>query len=224
MNSKRRYEKSQLLIVRDDNRSRFTQLHDLAHEFSGNEVLVINQSATLPSSFEAIHGPSDRPIEIRLASYQGPKSTGLDNWLAVAFGAGSWRTPTEKRKCPPRLEPGQDLEFGDGLSAEVISVDPLFNQLLGIRFKSDSLERRLYQHGRPIQYAHLKQPLEVWDQQNLFSGLPISVEPPSAAFNFTWRQIFDFQKMGVEIIPILHGAGLSSTRSVELDQRLPLPE
>ena len=64
----------------------------------------------------------------------------------------------------------------------------------------------------------------MWDQQTIFSGPPISVEPPSASFPLTWELMLSLRKKGVKIADILHGAGISSTGSVALDQLLPLTE
>lgn len=219
-NSKRRFEHTKLLVIGEGHESRIGNLGDIVREFDGSEVLVVNRSGTLPASFHGRHVSSGKMIEIRLASYQGE----LHSWLAVTFGEGSWKVPTENRKQPPQLEPRQVIEIGHDLQAVVESVDVEFNRLIRIRFESESLVQRLYQYGRPIQYSYLEEDLEVWDQQTLFAGPPISVEPPSAGLNFSWRQIFELQKKGVEVVPIRHGAGLSSTGSELLDQKLPLAE
>ena len=66
--------------------------------------------------------------------------------------------------------------------------------------------------------------MEIWDQQTLFSGPPISAEPPSASFQFTWNLVFELQKKGVRLAHLLHSAGISSTGDPQLDRLLPLPE
>ena len=194
--------------------------------FEPGDLLVINRSATLPSSFRGIIRRISETIEIRLAAFQGPNSRDLRRWKAVSFGAGTWKTPTEKRGRAPILFVGDEIRFGDDLSAKIISVES--ERLLTIEFNSpnspDSIVHALYRHGRPIQYSYLEDGLETWDQQTLFAGPPVSVEPPSAGFPFNWDLILRLRAKGVEIGTLLHSAGLSSTGSIELDTMLPLAE
>lgn len=130
--------------------------------------------------------------------------------------------PTEQRGPPPHLQAGDRVVIGQELYADIVSCR--FSRLLEVRFVSPHLEQNLYQHGKPIQYSYLTEELAVWDQQTIFSGPPISVEPPSASFPLTWELILALKKKNIQIAGILHGAGISSTGSVELDQMLPLTE
>jgi len=79
------------------------------------DLLVLNDAATLPASLSG--SANGAPLELRLMD----ENAGL--WRAVAFGAGSWRTPTERRLPPPALAPGARLTFGN-LSATVEAVLP----------------------------------------------------------------------------------------------------
>ncbi len=208
--------------------ARFEQLRDF---LECGDLIVVNRSGTLPSSFFGTIERSGETVELRLAAFQGPnrmppESMALDlsGWLAVAFGSGTWELPTEKRGVPPVLKTGDRIRFGDDLGASVEEVDALTHRLLRIRFESKRLEQSLYRHGRPIQYSYLKEQLHVWDQQTLFSGPPISVEPPSAAFALTWDHALALQDSGIGVVSILHGAGISATGEDALDRRLPLAE
>jgi S-adenosylmethionine:tRNA ribosyltransferase-isomerase len=93
-----------------------------------------------------------------------------------------------------------------------------------VRFDSPHLVESLYAAGSPIQYSYLEEELKVWDQQTLFSSFPISVEPASASFPFTWQTLFKLQERGVHIGSLLHGAGISSTGDSEFDKVFPLDE
>ena len=185
---------------------------------------MVNRSGTLPSSFKGyVHG-TDEAIEIRLAAFRGADVSDLSHWAAVSFGDGDWHLPTERRGPAPRLKVGDEVRIAPGLSAKILRVDPQFYRLIHIEFQSPSLVKALYASGRPIQYSYLREELRVWDQQTIFSGPPLSVEPPSAGFPFHWKQILDLKSQGVEIASVLHGAGLSSTGDPALDSRFPLDE
>jgi S-adenosylmethionine:tRNA ribosyltransferase-isomerase len=103
-------------------------------------------------------------------------------------------------------------------------VNPDFPRLLGIEFRSEHLLHSLYTYGKPIQYSYLEENLKVWDQQTIFNGPPISVEPPSAAFSLTWHQLLNLQKRGIKVATILHSAGISSSGDEKMDKLFPLAE
>ncbi|MET0534387.1 MAG: S-adenosylmethionine:tRNA ribosyltransferase-isomerase, partial [Steroidobacter sp.] len=100
---------------------------------------------------------------------------------------------------------------------------PRFIQL---RFEATSNElwRGLAAHGRPIQYAHLREPLALWDVWTSIASVPAAYEPPSAGFTLDWQTIAAFEQHGVEFVTLTHAAGISSTGDPALDRRLPLDE
>ena len=219
--SKRYFDKTKLLIISDKTPTH-VQLGDLPSYLSSGDLVVVNHSGTLPSSFRGKITRTQESVEIRLAAFQGSNVHNLQNWLAFSFGAGDWKTPTEKRGLVPKLIEGDTIVFSQDLSARIVEVK--HERLLRIKFLSDHLEQALHLHGCPIQYSYLSSNLKIWDQQTIFSGPSISVEPPSAGFQFTWDMIFRLRKKGVRIASILHSAGITSTGSVELDALLPLDE
>jgi S-adenosylmethionine:tRNA ribosyltransferase-isomerase len=209
------------MIVKRDRimHSEFGRLLDFVRS---GDLLVVNTSSTLPSSF--FGRVLEQNVELRLASFRGANASELNRWAAVLFGEGDWRTPTEHRQAPPRLRAGEVIEIEDDLSAVVTAVDPNFPRLLEIEFRSEHLVQRLYTYGRPIQYSYLEETLKVWDQQTIFGGPPVSVEPPSAAFSLTWAQVLELKRIGVEVATILHSAGISSSGDEKIDQLFPLAE
>ncbi|MGE0171250.1 MAG: S-adenosylmethionine:tRNA ribosyltransferase-isomerase [Oligoflexales bacterium] len=221
----RHFENTKLLAITGSHpQVRHARIQDLGSFLQPGDVLVVNRSATMPSSFSGIHKRDNVAMEIRLASFQGEGLHDLSRWYAIAFGEGDWRTPTENRRLPPRLEVDDVIIVGRDLRIIVESVDTKFNRLVKIRFESSDLIKNLYEFGKPIQYSYLRRPLAIWDQQTIFAGPPISVEPPSASFALTWDQVFRLRERGVIICSILHGAGISSTGSEGLDAVLPLAE
>ena len=128
--------------------------------------------------------PTGRAVEVRLVGRVDDT-----RWRAVLLGAGDWRAKTEERPAPPRLPLGATLRF-EGLSAtvrEVSGVSPrAWSSSLSIA-RGEELWSALYRTGRPIQYAYLERPLELWSVQTVYAVRPWAVEMPSAGRPFDWR-------------------------------------
>jgi S-adenosylmethionine:tRNA ribosyltransferase-isomerase len=82
----------------------------------------------------------------------------------------------------------------------------------------------LARHGRPIQYAHVADPLAMWDVWTSIASLPVAFEPPSAGFVLSWQLLAAIRNHGAKFATLTHAAGISSTGDPELDRRLPFDE
>lgn len=224
-NSQRLLENSKMLVLgqSQEQQIQHEKFGDLINHLQKGDVLVMNSSATLPASFRG-KLETGQEVELRLAAFRGSQNGSFSKWAAISFGEGDWRWPTEKRGLPPTLSVGDRVEISKSLSAEITSVDKKHPRLLEIEFHSPTLIKDLYTSGKPIQYSYLEKDLEVWDQQSIFATSPLSVEAPSASFPFTWEQVLKLKAKGVEIIPLLHSAGISSSGDETLDSILPLKE
>lgn len=202
-----------------DARAVATTFSALATQLSPGDLLVVNDSGTLPAS---LRGTDDEgnALEVRLLT--SPDGDGAVN--AVVFGAGDWRTKTEDRVPPPALSPGARLHLGS-LEATVTALLD-HPRLVTLRFaeRGAPLFHALYTEGRPVQYAYLKAPLALWDVQNVYSGPAVSAELPSAGYAITFALLDELAARGVRVVALTHAAGLSSTGDPTLDARLPLPE
>jgi S-adenosylmethionine:tRNA ribosyltransferase-isomerase len=196
------------------------RVRDLARVLRADDLLVVNDAATVPAS---LHATTDAgaTVELRLAAHlEG------DRWRAVLFGAGDWHTRTEHRPAPPPVAAGDSLHVAYAFDAVVEAVDPATPRLLVVRFTQSgaALWAALYRHGRPVQYAHVARPLEVWHVQTPFAARPWAVEMPSAGRALGWALLGELRARGVRIAWLTHAAGLSSTGDDGLDAALPLPE
>lgn len=213
-----------------------TTLDQLADHLRRGDLLVVNDAATLPASLlgallanESLTAP---PVEIRLMAPDRSMAAQRLAWPVVIFGEGDWRTPTENRAPPPRLVVGDRLSFPGGLSAEVVAEDPLSPRLVRVRLdvsgepsgNDDAVHHALYAAGRLVQYAYRQAPLSLWDHQTPFATVPVAVEPPSSGLRLTWRVLLGLQALGVEVVSLTHGTGLSSTGDPAIDAALPFPE
>ena len=218
--------------ITDIPRSRFVEL------LRPDDLVIANDAATLPASLRGVHLPSGAEIEVRLAGQPSfavdrepaPLSTRqgasrYPRFRAVVFGAGDFHTRTEDRPPPPALAPGDRLSLGGPL---VATVEGLFDhpRLVLLRFDGsfDAVWAGLARHGRPIQYAHVPAPLQLWDVWTPIAGRPVAFESPSATFVLDWGSIRAMRHRRIAFATITLAAGISSTGDPELDRRLPFDE
>lgn len=208
-----------LLVVKDDE-IEDSSIECLPDHLRSGDLLVVNDAATLPASLLARDARNNQ-VELRL-------TTQLDErvWQAAVLGAGDWRTPTEARPLPPRFVEGEEIMIATDFRARVRGEDRLSERLLNLEFNlsGEELWRNLYRHGKPVQYSYLDDELKLWSVQNVYGSRPWAVEMPSAGQAFSWRLLLKLIRKGVRIVPLTHGAGLSSTGDVKIDRALPLAE
>jgi len=216
--------RTKLLLV--DARGRITHhaAADLPHFISRGDLIVTNDAATLPASFAATHVSTGEPVEIRLAGRRSLAPDAVTAFTAVVFGAGDYRTPTERRPTPPALVVGDKLIVGP-LSATITAVYD-HPRLVDIRFHGgvDEIWAAFARHGRPIQYSYIPERLEMWDTWTSIASQPVAFEAPSAGFILDWSTLPALRARGARIASITHAAGISSTGDPDLDGLLPLDE
>ena len=188
------------------------------------DLVIANDAATLPASLQGVHAGTGAHVEVRLAGRTSLNPEDVCRFSAVVFGAGDFRTRTENRPAPPTLAAGDRLTLGP-LRA---TVERLLghSRLVSLLFDAapDEVWAGLARHGRPIQYAHVRVPLALWDVWTRIAGPPVAFEPPSAGFALDWRALSAMRERGVEFETLTHAAGISSTGDEELDRLLPFDE
>ena len=151
-----------LAVDRDSGAVRDGAIRDLAGLLRRGDLLVVNDAATLPASLHARaldRDDSEPTLELRLTG-----AIADDRARVILFGAGDWRSPTERRPAPPPLSPGDVLVLlaPDGsvpqdmspVTATVAVVDPRAPRLLTLRLDRSgaALWAALYRLGRPVQH------------------------------------------------------------------------
>jgi S-adenosylmethionine:tRNA ribosyltransferase-isomerase len=196
----------------------------LADLLRPGDLVVANDAATLPASLHGVDVRTGREVEVRLAARRSLDVNDVREFTAVVFGEGDYRTPTELRPMPPALEPGDVLALGP-LRATVLRLLD-HPRLLQLRFTGDpdAIWAGIARHGRPVQYAHMREPLKLWDVWTRVAALPVAFEPPSAGFVLDWSLLAAIKRKGAGFATLTHAAGLSSTGDPALDARLPFDE
>ena len=199
--------------------------------------MIANDAATLPASLRGVHLPSGAEIEVRLAGQpsfavdreRAPGSTRqgasrYPRFRAVVFGAGDFHTRTEDRPPPVACPRRSSLPRGSARRDGRGSLR--YPRLILLRFDGsfDAVWAGLARHGRPIQYAHVPAPLQLWDVWTPIAGRPVAFESPSATFVLDWGSIRAMRHRRIAFATITLAAGISSTGDPELDRRLPFDE
>jgi S-adenosylmethionine:tRNA ribosyltransferase-isomerase len=214
-----------LLAIDREGHVRHSRRRDVMHLFQPGDLVIANDAATIPASLTGRHVPSGRRIEARLAGRASLDVDSVSSFTAVLFGLGDFRLRTEDRPPPPSVSPGDRLMLGP-LCATVTRRIHDHPRLVVVDFDASSaaIWEGLARHGRPIQYAHVAQPLAIWDTWTPIASVPVAFEAPSAGFALDWQALASMQKQRVRFATITHAAGLSSTGDPELDDLLPFDE
>ncbi len=219
-----RPQDAKLLFVDASGKLHHAARERLADLLRDGDLLVANDAATLPASLSGIHLRSGMPIEVRLAGRRSMAVDDLREFTAIVFGAGDHRTRTEDRAAPPPLRSGDTLSLGPLRATLLRTLN--HPRLVALQFHGtpDDIWAGIARHGRPIQYAHVAQPLALWDVWTSVAALPVAFEPPSAGFVLDWQTLSALKAKGVVFASLTHAAGISSTGDAALDARLPFDE
>src|SRR5919106_6792459 len=198
------------LMVTTPDGNLHAQFKDLPLFLQPGDLLVVNESATLPASLPAktAIGPFILNLSTRYSQ---------ELWLAEP----RW---SSAEPGPLPLQPGEELSIA-GLPVRLAAPYPGLPRLWFVRFEGD-VEEAMARYGSPIRYGYVDEayPLEAY--QTLFSRVPGSAEMPSAARPFTQRVVADLKARGVDIASIVLHTGVSSleVESEEVEEQTMYPE
>jgi len=167
---------------------------DLPHFQRPGDVLVVNDSATLPASLPAVGAIG--PFTLNLSTHYG---AGL--WLAEP----RW---SPARQGPLPLSAGETISAA-GIQGRLIAHYPDLPRLWFICFETE-LDDAMATQGQPIRYAYLDDSYPLSAYQTIFATHPGSAEMPSAAYPFTRRILNMLTDCGIEILDITLHTGVSS--------------
>lgn len=183
--------------------TRFDALGDFLR---AGDLLVANTSRTLPGLLRA-HDERGDPIEVRLAQRRTS-----DRWDVLLLNG---RTHVGRA--------GMQLDFGQGLSAQIIQRQsdlPFLWQLEFDRCCTQLLDL-IYRLGEPVRYTYVATALPIDLYQTVYANEPGSVEMPSAGRPFTWELLLNLRRTGVGFATLSLHTGLSSTRDDAVDATRP---
>jgi S-adenosylmethionine:tRNA ribosyltransferase-isomerase len=191
-----------MVATRADGAVRHARFGDLPRFLRAGDVLVVNDSATLPA---AIAGRLADGTAVELHAASAAPDLPADQWWVVELRTAGGAAPA------PRPRAGECVTLEGGAVVELVAPYAGGTRLwLGHVGGEDGLTGELQRHGRPIRYGYVPAawPLEAY--QTVFARRPGSAEMPSAARPFTPGLVTRLVAGGVLIAPITLHCGLSS--------------
>lgn len=195
-----------LLVARPDGvtHARFTDLGDYLRP---GDLLVVNDSATLPAAVDGDR--AGRPIAIHFSTARADRV-----WVVELRPAGNATGNLTD------IRPGERIEMPGGAVLVVESSYPKPG-IGGARLWTarvvveGDVASYLARHGRPIRYSYVPRPWPLSYYQTVFASRPGSAEMPSAARPFSTALVTGLVAGGIVIAPITLHAGVSSADAGE---------
>jgi len=185
-----------LMIAENDRALVHTHFLDLADHLAPGDLLVVNDSATLPAALPALRADGGA-VDLHLST---PDPSNPSRWVVEVRSDG--------HRARARAETLQLPHGGKArLIAPYLSPNRLWIAQLDL---PEPLLDYLDHHGAPIRYAHepTARPLE--DHQTIFATHPGSAEMPSAGRPFTKRALTRLRERGIGVQRITLHTGVSS--------------
>jgi len=173
-----------------------TRFLDLADHLDPGDLLVVNDSATLPAALPALRADGGA-VDLHLST---PDPSNPDRWVVEVRSDG--------RRARARAE---RLTLPAGGSARLIAPYLSPNRLWVAQLDlPEPLLDYLAHHGAPIRYAHEPHPRPLQDHQTIFATKPGSAEMPSAGRPFTKRALTRLRERGIGVQRVTLHTGVSS--------------
>ncbi len=186
------------LLVSTQTGHTHARFSDLPSFLDAGDLLVVNDSATVPASVPA-EGPSGR-FRVNVSTRFGPRL-----WVA------------EPRWGPDRPGP-LPIDGGDHFdtcAGDVLVVAP-YPGTDRLWFVEGDLEVAMAKCGEPIRYGYVEKPQPLEAYQSIFARVPGSAEMPSAARPFTHEIVAALRDKGIGFATVRLHTGVSSLE-VETD-------
>jgi len=184
-------------MVTGRNLSTHHRFHDLPSLLAPGDLLVVNESATLPASLPT-RGPSG-DLLLNLSTRYADSV-----WLAEPrWGIGA--------PGPVPRDAVEELRSG-GVRFRPIAPYPGIPRLWFFRTEGDVM-RAMATRGRPIRYGYVAESYDLPSYQAIFSRVPGSAEMPSAGRPFTQSVIRSLERRGVGVAKVVLHTGVSSLES-----------
>lgn len=207
-----------MLVARPDRLEHRTAA-DLADVLDPGDVLVVNDSRTLPAS--VIGRTADGEVVDVHFSTVHPEA-GISPAQALTALSSEWIVELRR----PRLigskasyvdRTGTTVTFPNGGSLRVHGSNPPGRRSSRLWHATVNTPRRLESYlatvGDPIRYDYVAEPWSITSYRTVFGNVPGSAEMPSAARPLTWRLLQRLADKGIQVERITLHCGVSSLES-----------
>jgi len=179
---------------------------DLPDLLLPGDLLVVNNSATLPAAVEVTEPPPSLaaagPLTVHFST-----SLPDGHWLAeLRSGRGQATVPFSGG------EAGLTVGLAGGAA---LTLTSRFSRRLWLARLSTAVIPYLLRHGQPIRYSYVPRPWPIDAYQTVFATWPGSAEMPSAARPITPEIVTRLVSRGVAVAPVTLHTGVSSLEGGE---------
>jgi S-adenosylmethionine:tRNA ribosyltransferase-isomerase len=196
----RRDEVRLMVASRGDESIVHTYFHELPTFLSAGDLIVVNNSATLPAAVP-VKRADGSSLELRLST-RAPHSEDA-RW---------WRIELRRGDHPFRdAQAGERLTLPGGGKATILAPYAGGARLwLAALDLPEPVEDYLSRHGHPIRYRYVPREWPLDNYQNAYAVEPGSAEMASAGRPFTPELITELVARGVYVAPLTLHTGVSS--------------
>jgi S-adenosylmethionine:tRNA ribosyltransferase-isomerase len=196
----RRDEVRLMVASRRDESIVHTRFHELPRFLDEGDLVVINNSATLPAALAATRADGE-PLELRLST-PAPHSDD-PSWWSVELRRGD---------DPSRgVRVGERFALPGGGSASILAPYAAGARLWLAKLDlPEPAQDYLHRHGHPIRYRYVPCEWPLHEYQNAYALVPGSAEMASAGRPFTRELITALVARGVQVAPLTLHTGVSS--------------
>lgn len=203
------------LLVAAPSGVRHAQFADLGDYLRPGDLLVVNNSATLPAAVDGRR--AGEPIAVHFSTERAEKL-----WVVEL------RPAKNATGHLPDIRPGERIELAGAAALVVRSSYPepgvngarLWTARLVLEGPENRVASYLNRYGHPIRYSYVPRQWPLSYYQTVFARHPGSAEMPSAARPFSPELVTSLVASGIAIAPITLHAGVTSAEAGEP----PLPE
>jgi S-adenosylmethionine:tRNA ribosyltransferase-isomerase len=191
-----------LVATRSDQSIVHGSFRDLPEFLDPGDLLVINNSATLPAAVSA-RLADGTPVELRFATPAPQMSQ--PGWWVVELRSADGAAPLQVAR------PGEPLELPGGAGLAIVAPYAGGTRLWLARLRAgEPLHEYLWRYGHPISYGYVPDEWPLATYQTSYAVEPGSAEMPSAGRPFTPRLVTALVAGGVLIAPLTLHASVSS--------------
>ncbi len=185
-----------LVTSREAATNEVASFRDLANFLREGDLLVVNDSATLPAALEARNANGDR-FALHFSTHVAGTL-----WIVEPRGTVA---QAERLDLP-----------GGALATLIAPVDANSSRLWFARIETpETVVEYLHAHGRPVRYAYIARDFPLAQYQTIFARVPGSAEMPSAGRPFSVRTLEQLRSHGVGLAALTLHAGVSSQEAHE---------
>jgi S-adenosylmethionine:tRNA ribosyltransferase-isomerase len=202
-----RRDQVRLLVSRGDQEPTQHLFRDLPTILAPGDLLVVNNSATMPAALDATVDDDGEPVVVHVSSELGHGSWLVELRRPVGGSTGPFAADETPARAGRRLRvPGGVLTLLRAYTTRlwVVSADV-----------PGTLPEYLDHHGRPIRYDYTDRDWPLSTYQTVFATEPGSAEMPSAGRPFTGAVLAALAARGVLVAPITLHTGVASAEASE---------